>query len=135
MRNPENLSKIDSGDSTSQKKESDYFGTTRSELDHYYGNNILTLRILFQLKEENPNETINPEDCKKSLTKFADGLRKTLGNLQAGSIRLHKSVSEDTVKEFIELAEKVEDPSDESEINKIVERYESIRNPEASESS
>lgn len=60
---------------------------------------------------------------------FKEGLQRTLDDIEEGKIRIHQDVSPDLIREFIDLAEQIQDPSDEAEIGQIVERYETLKNP------
>ena len=95
-----------------------YFGSTKSDLDHYFGNHAgiayLWHRELMGLDPKDPDETY---DFKREKRQFMRGLRRTLTQ----RLPVYGGIEHSHLEEIIELA--TGDWSDAEIIDRLMKRY------------
>ena len=104
------------------EKIENYFGSSSSEFDHYFGNKIGLTRFYIESNKKNPNINIE-EICHKNLRDFISGLKGILEKIEVGQIQEDSKINKNFISEFILLAESIIDPTDENQINKLYEQY------------
>lgn len=110
-------------DSNFQLESKEYYGTARRELDHYFGNHIGTIILMFQARKENPSVKLKEERFMQSLEGFARGMTRILHGLENQTLKSTSEVNKNIIQEFLTTTESIQNPLDEEEINRIIEKY------------
>lgn len=110
---------------TEEHASSNYFGTAKSELDHYFGNVIGALLINLQVRKEQGAQAIPDEELHSNLDEFIASMRTLIEKINSGTITATEEVNANMIQELITLARSI-DPTREDEVTKLRERYQQI---------